>query len=133
MTNEQIENFKQEYKNFCLTNRVRYSLDGCGDPISKTRSRKHKNDHLFCIYKHGMIGVHISRETPWKFRNAVAKIIGLEANTDKNDQFEGNFQLSFEKGIQASLVLKTSKTNANSSVLSDRMKNLKLNSLKRET
>jgi hypothetical protein len=80
-----------------------------------------------------MIGVHISRETPWKFRNAVAKIIGLEANTDKNDQFEGNFQLSFEKGIQASLVLKTSKTNANSSVLSDRMKNLKLNSLKRET
>lgn len=110
MTNEELKKYKDEYKAWCNTNRLRYAVDECGDPVSKTRSRRYPLDRLYCIYKHDMVGLHITRETPLKFRNVLRRLGLLEKYRPRRDDFEGNFQLSLESAVDVALKLKIKKT-----------------------
>lgn len=112
MTNQEIVNYKKEYREWCVKNRYRYRTDECGDPISPTRSRKNPKDHAYCAYKQGYFGLHISRETPKKFGNALRRLNLHRFILDRNDSTEGNFQLSLDQAPLILPLLKIVKTKA---------------------
>ena len=52
---------KQEFKDFCADNNLRYKKDGCGDPISPSRKGL-KTDQLYWTGT-DEIGVYAERQT----------------------------------------------------------------------
>ena len=74
---------KQEFKDFCAENNLRYKKDGCGDPISPSRKGL-KTDQLYWTGTEE-IGVYAERETKKKFTFLKQKLVeqyGLRPHQD---------------------------------------------------
>ena len=74
---------KQEFREFCIDNNLRYKKDGCGDPISPSRKGL-KTDQIYWTGE-DELGVYAERETQKKFTFLKKKLVeeyGLRLNQD---------------------------------------------------
>ena len=74
---------KQEFKEFCAENNLRYKKDACGDPISPSRKGL-KTDQLYWTGD-DELGVYAERLTQKKFTFLKKKLVeeyGLRLNQD---------------------------------------------------
>ena len=74
---------KQEFKEFCIENNLRYKKDACGDPISPSRKGL-KTDQLYWTGS-DEIGVYAERLSQKKFTFLKKKLVdeyGLKLNQD---------------------------------------------------
>jgi|TARA_R110002095_G_scaffold96925_2_gene84773 hypothetical protein len=74
---------KQEFKEFCIENNLRYKKDACGDPISPSRKGL-KTDQLYWTGD-DELGVYAERLTQKKFTFLKKKLVeeyGLRLNQD---------------------------------------------------
>ena len=74
---------KQEFKEFCAENNLRYKKDACGDPISPSRKGL-KTDQLYWTGD-DELGVYAERLTQKKFTFLKKKLVeeyGLKLNQD---------------------------------------------------
>ena len=74
---------KQEFKEFCIENNLRYKKDACGDPISPSRKGL-KTDQLYWTGD-DELGVYAERLTQKKFTFLKKKLVeeyGLKLNQD---------------------------------------------------
>jgi len=74
---------KQEFKEFCAENNLRYKKDACGDPISPSRKGL-KTDQLYWTGSDG-IGVYAERLSQKKFtflKRRLMEDYGLRINQD---------------------------------------------------
>ena len=56
---------KQEFKQFCIDNNLRYKKDACGDPISPSRKGM-KTDQIYWTGD-SELGIYAERETQASF------------------------------------------------------------------
>ena len=113
---------KQEYKQFCEDNNLRYKKDGCGDPISPSRKGL-KTDQLYWTGTNE-IGVYAERETKKKFTFLKQKLIeqyGLRSNQDGDT--DGTFYATKEQAVKVASFLGCAK-NAVSQATRDKMSRL---------
>tara|TARA_R110002153_G_scaffold220382_1_gene372859 strand:+ start:302 stop:673 length:372 start_codon:yes stop_codon:yes gene_type:complete len=74
---------KQEFKEFCIENNLRYKKDACGDPVSPSRKGL-KTDQIYWTGD-DKIGVYAERLTQKKFTFLKKKLVdeyGLKLNQD---------------------------------------------------
>ena len=74
---------KQEFKEFCIENNLRYKKDSCGDPVSPSRKGL-KTDQIYWTGDN-KIGVYAERLTQKKFTFLKKKLVdeyGLKLNQD---------------------------------------------------
>ena len=74
---------KQEFKEFCIENNLRYKKDACGDPVSPSRKGL-KTDQIYWTGD-DKIGVYAERLTQKKFtflKNKLVEEYGLRLNQD---------------------------------------------------
>ena len=74
---------KQEFKQFCIDNNLRYKKDGCGDPISPSRKGL-KTDQIYWTGEEEL-GIYAERETQKKFTFLKQKLVreyGLRLNQE---------------------------------------------------
>lgn len=83
------------FKQFCLDNRLRYSLTD-KEPISHTRSRKFPNDHLYDGFN-GFVGVHVEREKKGIVNHIVRKLIELGCIRHQMGDLEANLKCPLDK------------------------------------
>ena len=113
---------KQEYKQFCEDNNLRYKKDGCGDPISPSRKGL-KTDQLYWTGT-SEIGVYAERETKKKFTFLKQKLIeqyGLRPHQEGDT--DGTFIATKEQAVQVASMLGCAK-NAVSQATRDKMSKL---------
>tara|TARA_Y100000593_G_C4275060_1_gene319587 strand:- start:359 stop:772 length:414 start_codon:yes stop_codon:yes gene_type:complete len=108
MNKQEIRKNKSEFKAFCTKHNLRYKLDECADPISPTRSKKY-DDHLYCTYKQGQIGVFIARETVRHYNYTKKKLLAMGCEVRQDGDTEGTFYVSKNKAVKVARLLKTSK------------------------
>tara|TARA_Y100000114_G_scaffold87524_1_gene80925 strand:+ start:317 stop:688 length:372 start_codon:yes stop_codon:yes gene_type:complete len=113
---------KEEYKQFCLDNNLRYKKDGCGDPISPSRKGL-KTDQLYWTGSED-IGVYAERATKKKFTFLKQKLIeqyGLRVHQDGDT--DGTFIATKEQAVRVASFLGCAK-NAVSQETRDKMSRL---------
>ena len=113
---------KQEFKDFCAENNLRYKKDGCGDPISPSRKGL-KTDQLYWTGTEE-IGVYAERETQKKFTFLKKKLIeqyGLRLHQDGDT--DGTFIATKEQAVKVASFLGCAK-NAVSQATRDKMSRL---------
>ena len=113
---------KEEYKQFCLDNNLRYTKDGCGDPISPSRKGL-KTDQLYWTGSED-IGVYAERETKKKFTFLKQKLVeqyGLRLHQEGDT--DGTFIATKEQAIRVASFLGCAK-NAVSQETRDKMSRL---------
>ena len=113
---------KEEYKQFCLENNLRYKKDGCGDPISPSRKGL-KTDQLYWTGSED-IGVYAERATKKKFTFLKQKLIeqyGLRVHQDGDT--DGTFIATKEQAVRVASFLGCAK-NAVSQETRDKMSRL---------
>ena len=95
---------KDEYKQFCLDNNLRYKKDGCGDPISPSRKGL-KTDQIYWTGE-DELGVYAERETQKKFTFLKKKLVeeyGLKLNQDGDT--DSTFTATKEQAIKVASFL----------------------------
>ena len=113
---------KQEFKDFCAENNLRYKKDGCGDPISPSRKGL-KTDQLYWTGTEE-IGVYAERQTKKKFTFLKQKLVeqyGLRLHQDGDT--DGTFIATKEQAIKVASFLGCAK-NAVSQATRDKMSRL---------
>tara|TARA_R100000388_G_scaffold86964_1_gene66647 strand:- start:322 stop:693 length:372 start_codon:yes stop_codon:yes gene_type:complete len=113
---------KQEFKDFCAENNLRYKKDGCGDPISPSRKGL-KTDQLYWTGT-DEIGVYAERQTKKKFTFLKQKLIeqyGLRPHQDGDT--DGTFYATKEQAVNVASFLGCAK-NAVSQATRDKMSRL---------
>jgi len=108
MSKQDIKKIKNEFKTFCVKHNLRYKLDECADPISPTRSKKY-NDHLYCLYKKGHVGIYIKRETVRHYNYTKKKLIAMGCEVMQDGDEEGTLCVAEGKAVKVARFLKTSK------------------------
>ena len=113
---------KDEYKQFCLDNNLRYKKDGCGDPISPSRKGL-KTDQIYWTGE-DKLGVYAERLTQKKFTFLKKKLVdeyGLKLNQDGDT--DSTFTATKEQAIKVASFLGCAK-NAVSQETRDKMSRL---------
>ena len=113
---------KDEYKQFCLENNLRYKKDGCGDPISPSRKGL-KTDQIYWTGE-DKLGVYAERLTQKKFTFLKKKLVdeyGLKLNQDGDT--DSTFTATKEQAIKVASFLGCAK-NAVSQETRDKMSRL---------
>jgi len=113
---------KDEYKQFCLENNLRYKKDGCGDPISPSRKGL-KTDQIYWTGD-DELGVYAERLTQKKFTFLKKKLVdeyGLKLNQDGDT--DSTFTATKEQAIKVASFLGCAK-NAVSQETRDKMSRL---------
>ena len=113
---------KDEYKQFCLENNLRYKKDGCGDPISPSRKGL-KTDQIYWTGE-DELGVYAERLTQKKFTFLKKKLVeeyGLKLNQDGDT--DSTFTATKEQAIKVASFLGCAK-NAVSQATRDKMSRL---------
>lgn len=113
---------KEEYKQFCLDNNLRYKKDGCGDPISPSRKGL-KTDQIYWTGD-DELGVYAERLTQKKFTFLKKKLVeeyGLKLNQDGDT--DSTFTATKEQAIKVASFLGCAK-NAVSQATRDKMSRL---------
>jgi len=113
---------KEEYKQFCLDNNLRYKKDGCGDPISPSRKGL-KTDQIYWTGE-DKLGVYAERLTQKKFTFLKKKLVdeyGLKLNQDGDT--DSTFTATKEQAIKVASFLGCAK-NAVSQETRDKMSRL---------
>lgn len=113
---------KEEYKQFCLDNNLRYKKDGCGDPISPSRKGL-KTDQIYWTGD-DELGVYAERLTQKKFTFLKKKLVeeyGLKLNQDGDT--DSTFTATKEQAIKVASFLGCAK-NAVSQETRDKMSRL---------
>ena len=108
LSKQEIKKGKNEFKLFCTKNNLRYKLDECADPVSPTRSKKY-DDHLYCVYKQGHVGVFIRRETIRHYNYTKKKLLDMGCELMQDGDSEGTFCIAANKAVKVARLLKTSK------------------------
>ena len=108
MNKKEIRKGKNEFKAFCTKHNLRYKLDECADPISPTRSKKY-DDHLYCIYKQGKVGVFMRRDTIRHYNYTKKKLLDMGCELMQDGDTEGTFCVSKKEAVKVARFLKTSK------------------------
>ena len=85
-----IENFKV----FCKNNRLRLKEAGDFLPIAKAIG-KFSEDHFFCNFKEGTIGVYVTRESQLQFTYLNKKLLKLCCVPTQVGYFEGCYDLEW--------------------------------------
>jgi len=113
---------KQEFKQFCIENNLRYKKDGCGDPISPSRKGL-KTDQIYWTGE-DELGVYAERETQKKFTFLKKKLIeeyGLRIHQDGDT--DSTFIATKEQAINVASCLGCAQ-NAVSQATRDKMSRL---------
>ena len=113
---------KQEFKDFCAENNLRYKKDGCGDPISPSRKGL-KTDQLYWTGTEE-IGVYAERQTKKKFtflKQKLTEQYGLRLHQDGDT--DGTFMATKEQAVKVASFLGCAK-NAISQATRDKMSRL---------
>ena len=113
---------KDEYKQFCLDNNLRYKKDGCGDPISPSRKGL-KTDQIYWTGE-DELGVYAERLTQKKFTFLKKKLVeeyGLKLHQDGDT--DSTFTATKEQAIKVASFLGCAK-NAVSQETRDKMSRL---------
>tara|TARA_R100000234_G_scaffold67841_1_gene41415 strand:- start:3748 stop:4119 length:372 start_codon:yes stop_codon:yes gene_type:complete len=113
---------KQEFKQFCIDNNLRYKKDGCGDPISPSRKGL-KTDQIYWTGEEHL-GIYAERETKKKFTFLRQKLVneyGLKINQDGDT--DATFFATKEQAINVASFLGCAK-NAVSQATRDKMSKL---------
>ena len=113
---------KDEYKQFCLDNNLRYKKDGCGDPISPSRKGL-KTDQIYWTGE-DELGVYAERLTQKKFTFLKKKLVeeyGLKLHQDGDT--DSTFTATKEQAIKVASFLGCAK-NAVSQATRDKMSRL---------
>tara|TARA_B110000211_G_scaffold233160_1_gene298599 strand:+ start:178 stop:546 length:369 start_codon:yes stop_codon:yes gene_type:complete len=82
------------FKTFCRNNRLRLKEAGDGLPIAKAIG-KFSEDHFFCNFKSGTIGVYVTRETPRQFTYLNRALVKLGCVPTQTGDFEGSYDLDW--------------------------------------
>ena len=104
---KQTENFKI----FCRNNRLRLKEAGDGLPIAKAIG-KFAEDHFFCNFKDGTIGVYVTRESQRQFTYLNKKLIKLGCVPTQTGDFEGCYDLEWMNIPPVAQLLKIKKGRA---------------------
>jgi len=113
---------KQEFKEFCIENNLRYKKDGCGDPISPSRKGL-KTDQIYWTGEQEL-GVYAERLTQKKFtflKQKLVKEYGLRLNQDGDT--DATFVATKEQALKVASFLGCAK-NAGSQQTRDKMSRL---------
>ena len=113
---------KQEFKEFCIENNLRYKKDACGDPVSPSRKGL-KTDQLYWTGS-DEIGVYAERLSQKKFTFLKKKLVeeyGLRINQDADT--DSTFIATKEQAIKVASYLGCAK-NAVSQETRDKMSRL---------
>ena len=113
---------KQEFKQFCIDNNLRYKKDGCGDPISPSRKGL-KTDQIYWTGEEEL-GIYAERETQKKFTFLKQKLMqqyGLRLHQDGDT--DGTFIATKEQAVKVASFLGCAK-NAVSQATRDKMSRL---------
>jgi len=113
---------KQEFKEFCNENNLRYKKDGCGDPISPSRKGL-KTDQIYWTGEEEL-GIYAERLTQKKFTFLKKKLVeeyGLKLNQDGDT--DSTFTATKEQAIKVASFLGCAK-NAVSQATRDKMSRL---------
>ena len=113
---------KQEFKQFCIDNNLRYKKDGCGDPISPSRKGL-KTDQIYWTGEEEL-GIYAERETQKKFTFLKQKLVreyGLRLNQDGDT--DATFIATKEQALKVASFLGCAK-NAVSQETRDKMSRL---------
>ena len=113
---------KQEFKQFCEDNNLRYKKDGCGDPISPSRKGL-KTDQIYWTGEEEL-GIYAERETQKKFTFLKQKLIreyGLRLNQEGDT--DATFIATKEQALKVASFLGCAK-NAVSQEARDKMSRL---------
>jgi len=113
---------KQEFKEFCNENNLRYKKDGCGDPISPSRKGL-KTDQIYWTGE-DELGVYAERLTQKKLTFLKKKLVeeyGLKLNQDGDT--DSTFIATKEQAIKVASFLGCAK-NAVSQETRDKMSRL---------
>lgn len=100
---------KDEFKQFCLENNLRYKKDECGDPISPSR-RGLKTDQLYWTGTND-IGVYAERATKKKFTFLKKKILDTGARMNQDGDLDGTFHVTKDQALKIAQVLGCFKNN----------------------
>ena len=113
---------KQEFKEFCIENNLRYKKDACGDPVSPSRKGL-KTDQIYWTGD-DKIGVYAERLTQKKFtflKNKLVEEYGLKLNQDGDT--DSTFFATKEQALRVARLLGCAK-NAVSQETRDKMSRL---------
>ena len=113
---------KQEFKEFCNENNLRYKKDGCGDPISPSRKGL-KTDQIYWTGE-DELGVYAERGTQKKFtflKQKLTKEYGLRLNQEGDT--DATFIATKEQAVKVASFLGCAK-NAVSQETRDKMSRL---------
>ena len=113
---------KQEFKEFCIENNLRYKKDACGDPVSPSRKGL-KTDQIYWTGD-DKIGVYAERLTQKKFTFLKKKLVdeyGLKLNQDGDT--DSTFFATKEQALRVARLLGCAK-NAVSQETRDKMSRL---------
>ena len=108
MSKQEIKKTKNNFKSFCTKYNLRYKLDECADPVSPTRSKKYE-DHLYCLYREGYVGVYIKRETARHYNYTKKKLLEMGCELMQDGDSEGTLRIAENKAVKVARLLKTSK------------------------
>lgn len=113
---------KQEFKEFCIENNLRYKKDACGDPISPSRKGL-KTDQIYWTGEEEL-GIYAERLTQKKFTFLKKKLVdeyGLKLNQDGDT--DSTFTATKEQALKVASFLGCAK-NAVSRETRDKMSRL---------
>tara|TARA_R100000008_G_C3433391_1_gene90790 strand:- start:7 stop:378 length:372 start_codon:yes stop_codon:yes gene_type:complete len=113
---------KQEFKQFCIDNNLRYKKDACGDPISPSRKGL-KTDQIYWTGEEEL-GIYAERETQKKFTFLKQKLVreyGLRLNQEGDT--DATFIATKEQALKVASFLGCAK-NAVSQETRDKMSRL---------
>jgi hypothetical protein len=94
---------KNEFKEYCEKNNLRYKKDSCGDPISPSR-RGAKNDQLYWTGTEE-IGIYAERETKKKFTFLKKKLFDAGAKPNQDGDTDGTFMASQSDALVIAKIL----------------------------
>ncbi len=94
---------KNDFKEYCEENNLRYKKDACGDPISPSR-RGSKNDQLYWTGT-DQIGIYAERETKKKFTFLKKKLLEAGAQPNQDGDTDGTFMASKSDALAIAKIL----------------------------
>ena len=112
---------KQEFKEFCAENNLRYKKDACGDPISPSRKGL-KTDQLYWTGD-DELGVYAERATQKKFTFLKNKILAAGAQINQEGDTDSTFFATQEQALEIARLLGCAK-NSVSKETRDKMSRL---------
>jgi hypothetical protein len=84
----------ENFKTFCRNNRLRLKEAGDGLPIAKAIG-KFSEDHFYCNFREGTIGVYVTRESQRQFTYLNKKLVKLGCEPTQVGDFEGCYDLEW--------------------------------------